>query len=638
VPEHPSAPLDVLHAAGASLPRLRILATSDLHAHITAWDYGRNRANPAVGLARTASLIATARTEVACCLLVDNGDFLQGGPMGDLGAVGGDPATVHPMISAMNALGYDAGNLGNHEFSFGMEFLLAQLAQARFPFVAANLVRRLGPTPVEDDPLVPPTLMVTRALADAEGQVHPLRIGIIGLAPPQTTQWDGARLQGRLQSRDMLEAAAAHVPRLRAAGADVVLALSHSGLGVPQASAFMENASAVLATLPGIDALVAGHTHQVFPQAGGQAQGPIDPVRGLLAGKPAVMPGFYGSHLGVIDLDLAWNGDRWQIAGGRSALRPIARRLASGKLRAMTVSAPQVVAVARPAHEATRRWAERPVGRNPQTMHSYFSMVTACDTVRLVARAQADFVAKALLDTPHAGLPVLSAAAPFHAGGRGGPENYTLIATGRLLTRHAFDLYPHPNAIAALLVTGADLQHWLERSFSQFNHVPAGAQDAPLLNPDFPSFNFDTIEGLTWQVDLTVPPRFDNRGNLIGPGSPRIRDLRHAGMPLAPDQRFVLATNSYRATGAGGFAAARTGQVILNGQASCHGILLDYVTRRGEIGGAGPPNWRFSPLAGTSVVFDSAPAAADHLNDLLPLDAEPLSLTPHGFRRFRLHL
>ena len=636
MPDHPSDPLHRAQAAGASL--LRIVATSDLHAHITAWDYGRNRANPGVGLARTASLIAQARAEVACCLLVDNGDFLQGGPLGDLGALRGDLAAAHPMITAMNALGYDAGNLGNHEFSFGIEFLMAQLAQAQFPFVAANLVRRLGPTPVEDGPLVPATVILTRALADAAGQVHPLRIGIIGLAPPQTTLWDAARLQGGLQARDMLEAAAAHVPRLRAAGADVVLALSHSGIGVPQVSALMENASAALAALPGIDALVAGHTHQVFPQADGPARGPIDPARGLLAGKPAVMPGFYGSHLGVIDLGLAWQGGAWHVIGSKSALRPIARRLASGKLRALTQSAPQIMALAQPAHEETRRWAQRGVGRTQKALHSYFSMVAASSTVRLVARAQADYVARTMQCTSHAGLPVVSAAAPFHAGGRGGPENYTLIAPGRLLTRHVFDLYPHPNAIAALLVTGADLRDWLERAFSQFNQVSPGARDAPLLNTDFPSFNFDTIEGLTWQVDLTAPPRFDNRGEPISETACRITQLCHAGAPVSDNQRFVLATNSYRATGAGGFAAARTGNVILNGQASCHGILLDYVTRLGEIPDAGPPNWGFSSLPGTSAVFDSAPAAADHLNDLLPLHAEPLSLTPQGFRRFRLHL
>ena len=622
------------------LARLRILATSDLHAHITPWDYHSNRSSPAFGLARTASLIAQARAEVECCILVDNGDFLQGSPMGDREALlaQGEGAVLHPMIAAMNALGYDAVTLGNHEFSNGLGFLLDHLAGARFPIVSANLALGLGASPLLDALLLPPTLMLTRMLRDQQGVLRPLRIGIIGLAPPQTPLWDFAKLGNSLQARDILEAAAAHVPVLRAAGADVVLALSHSGIGAGTPVPMMENASAALAALPGIDALVAGHTHQTFPAHDFPAATGIDPAHGQLWGKPAVMPGFYGSHLGVIDLDLRWDGARWRLVTGTSCLRPIARRTPAGTLQALTQSAADIIAVAQPAHRATRAWAQRPVGQNPQVLHSYFAVISASPAVRLIARAQADHVARALQAGPYGDLPVLSAAAPFHAGGRGGPENYTCIPAGRLTMRHVFDLYPHPNTIAALLLTGADLNRWLERSFSQFAQVPPGSDGAELLDPDFPSFNFDMIEGLTWEVDLTCPPRCNMRGEVIRPRFNRIVALSHQGRAVTPDQRFVLATNSYRAHGAGGFSGARPENVILNGPHASRDILLAYIAKTGSIASAGPPNWRFCAMADTSVLFDSSPAAAAHLADLQPLRAEPLALTPQGFRRFRLHL
>lgn len=612
--------------------RLRILATSDLHAHLRSWDYLKNCPSPAVGLARTASLIAKARAEVGCCLLVDNGDFLQGSPLGDaeaLQARGGQGA-LHPMISAMNLLRYDAANLGNHEFSHGLEFLMGHLAGAQFPAISSNLVHHLGPNPIDDVRLVPPSVIITRHLADQNGQIHPLRVGFVGFAPPQTALWEGAKLGSKLYGRDILEAAIAHVPRLRAQGADVVIALSHSGIGAKTAAPWMENASAALAGIDGIDALVTGHTHQTFPA-------PFKASCGLLSGKPAVMPGFYGSHLGVIDLDLIWRAGRWQVQGGQSALWPISRRSSGGALRALAPNAPAIVLASSMAHRATRAWVNQPVGHSFHALHSYFAMIGPSPALGLVARAQAAHVAQSLVDGPYAHLPILSAAAPFHAGGRGGPDNFVDIPPGPLTLRHVYDLYPHPNTVAALLVTGAQVRLWLERSFSQFPQIAPHAQDTPLLDPDFPSFNFDTIEGLTWVVDLSAPPWVDAKGAVSRPPC-RILKLSYQGKPLAADQPFVLATNSYRASGSGGFVAANTKALSLGPALSSRDALVAYIAQNGPVAADAPPHWHFVPMAGTTVLFDSSARADSHLPGLAPHRACALSLTPQGFRRFRLHL
>ena len=618
--------------------KLRILATSDLHVHITPWDYYADRASAAAGLARTATLIAAARAEVDACLLLDNGDFLQGSPMGDVEAMRDGPTEIHPMIAAMNALGYDAATLGNHEFSKGLDFLLGAIRQARFPIVCANIARQLGSTPGQDQTLLPPSVILDRDLRDAHGNRATLRIGIIGLLPPQTTQWDRQQLGDSLVTRDILDAAATHVPALRARGADIVIALSHSGIGSPKASPDMEDATTALAALPGLDALVAGHTHQTFPSGDFAASASIDPVRGLLCGKPAVMPGFHGSHLGVIDLTLRRRGTVWQVAAAQVELRPIARRTKTGRIVALTRSASAILAIANPAHRATRAWSQQAIGHAAQPLHSYFALVAPSPLVRLIARAQADHVASRLRGGPFADLPLLSAAAPFHAGGRGGPENYAALRAGPLMMRHALDLYPHPNTLAALLITGAEVALWLERSFSLFNQILPGAQDADLIDPDFPSFNFDLIEGLTWDVDLTAPPRFDSHGKVINPFGQRIRNLAHQGHPLDPDARFVLATNSYRAAGSGGFAGATPDRTILAGPASSRDVLLAYFARTDPVGDSSPPNWRFLPIGGTSAIFETAPQAESFLAELGAMAAEPLDLTPHGFRRFRLHL
>lgn len=621
-----------MNSRASSPARLRILATSDLHAHLRSWDYLKNRPNPAVGLARTASLIAKARAEAECCVLVDNGDFLQGSPLGEGEALASPAAAgaLHPMIAAMNLLRYDVANLGNHEFSYGLDFLMNHLARAQFPAISANLVRRLGASPLQDERLVPPSVIVTRELADQDGQVHPLRVGFVGLAPPQTAVWETAKLGAQLQGRDILEAAIAYVPRLRAQGADVVVALSHSGIGAEMAAQWMENASAALAALDGIDALVTGHTHQTFPVSGKAACG-------HLLGKPAVMPGFYGSHLGVIDLDLIWVAGRWQVQGGQSALQPISRRSAGGALRSVAANAPDIVQASAPAHRATRAWANKPVGSSAHALHSYFAMIAPSSTLRLIARAQAAHVAQALSGGPYAHLPILSAAAPFHAGGRGGPDNFVDIPAGPLTLRHVYDLYPHPNAVAALLVTGAELRLWLERSFGQFLQIAPQAQDVPLLNPDFPSFNFDTIEGLTWAVDLSAPPWVDAKG-VVYQSPRRILNLSYNGQPLAPDQPFVLATNTYRASGSGGFVGPTSKALPLGPPRGSREALAAYIAQNAPVAAEAPPPWHFMQMSNTTVLFDTAPRAESHLPSLTPLRATPLSITPQGFRRFRLHL
>ena len=628
---------------GPDLFLLRVLATSDLHVHLTPWDYYTDRPSALTGLARTATLIAAARSEMAAlggtCLLLDNGDFLNGSPLGDLEERRGPRTCVpHPMIAAMNALGYDAATLGNHEFSGGLAFLQSCLRDAAFPVVSANIAHRLGKGPLEDHTLVPATQILRREMTDARGVSVPLNIGLIGLLPPQTTQWDRRQLGGALVTREILEAAAAHVPDLRTRGADIVIALSHSGIGPALAVAQMENATAALAALPGIDALIAGHTHQIFPGPDMPASTGIDPQRGLLWGKPAVMPGFHGSHLGVIDLALTCKEGVWQVAAHAARLRPISRRARSGRIVPLTRSDRDILQLARPAHRATRDWTRQSIGQNADVLHSFFSLVLPCPTVRLVARAQAEHVARRLRGGPYADLPLISAAAPFHAGGRGGPENYTVIPPGPVVMRHAFDIYPHPNTSAALLVTGAELALWLERSFSLFHQVLPGARDAPLIDPAFPAFNFDLLDGLTWEVDLTRPRQFDTRGAPLAPGPQRIHKLRFQGSVVDPEGRFVLATNSYRASGSGGFAGASPDRMILCDAAGSRDILLAHIAGGAALSDAAPPNWAFTPLGDTTVIFETSPQAEAHLADLSGLRPEVLDLTPAGFRRFRLHL
>ena len=189
-------------ARAAPRVELRLLETSDLHMFVLDWDYYHARPDPTVGLSKIASLVADARAQAQNALLFDNGDLLQGSPLGDYVARrGGLASGAHPVFRAMNHMRYDAATPGNHEFNFGLDFLERSLAGAAFPYIGANIERADGAA------FLPPFRILTRRLTDDGGVSRELRIGVLGLAPPQIMIWDRVHLEGRLRCGDMVVAA-----------------------------------------------------------------------------------------------------------------------------------------------------------------------------------------------------------------------------------------------------------------------------------------------------------------------------------------------------------------------------------------------------------------------------------------------
>lgn len=634
--DHKRAPFTVLpHQV-----QLRILATSDLHAHVHPFDYYREETVVNAGLARTATLIDQLRAEAPNSLLVDNGDFLQGSPMGDYIAYsrGMREGDLHPIIAAMNLLSYDACALGNHEFNYGMGFLERSLARAEFPVLCANAVTRRGTAPASDKRRFAPYLLLDRIVTDGAGQPHKLRIGIIGLLPPQITTWDYSLLRGHLETRDMVATAEALVPEMREAGADVIVALAHTGICAEPAFDGMENAAVPLARIDGIDALVTGHSHLVFPSPLFAGLDGVDAIKGSIAGKPAVMPGFWGSHLGVIDLALTPTPAGWRVIDHQSEARPIAQRDLSGALNPLVDSAERVLDSVHKTHAATVKFMRRTVGMTQRPLNSYFALVSNATSLQLVCRAQDWHVRRHLIGTDHAALPLLSAAAPFKAGGRAGPGHYTAVPAGGLALRNLADLYSYPNTICAVRITGAQLRDWLERSAAMFRQITPGWADQPLIEPEFPCYNFDVIMGVTYEIDLSKAPRFDTQGKLLDHAAGRIRKLRFRGKAIDPSAEFVVATNNYRVNTCPALAGENRAGVVYEAPISNRDILMKYISEFRPSEPRTEPNWRFSAIRGTSALFETSPLAAAHLADLPPeLRVEPAGMTRTGFATFRLH-
>lgn len=617
---------------------LRILQTTDLHAQIFPYDYYNDQPTVGLGLANTAGVIAAVRATSDNTILLDNGDLLQGSALGDCIAYdrGLKMGDLHPVIAAMNTLEYDAATLGNHEFNYGLDFLTAALGRSQFPFISANALFKKGADPRKDRRLLPPYVMLDRQLRDGAGTLQPIRIGVLGLLPPQIVTWDESLLRGLIQSRDMVETAAALIPEMKEAGADIIVLLAHTGIGAAQHCDGMENAARPLARLPGVDALIAGHTHMLFPSAQFENIPGIDVARGTVDGTPTTMAGFWGSHLGVIDLKLQRDGGVWQVVDSRSHALPITKSNADGTRQAAVKPVSRVLKAAQQQHDATLEYMRFPIGETLKPLHSYFALIKACESVQIVCRAQRNYVANKLLGTEHAGLPLLSAAAPFKVGSLGGPGHFTNIAAGPLYQRSVADLYCFPNTICALRLRGVDLVEWLERSAAVFQQVALGKHDQELLNSDFPSYNFDIILGLAYEIDPTQPARYSVAGALVNTEAHRIRDLRYQGKPLDLNKEFVIATNNYRASTYAALNRSSTAKLVFETPVTIRNVLLNEIVQSSPLNFKCEPNWRLAPMPNSSFIYEASPKAAQFIPDVADLSIESLDETPAGFARYRL--
>ena len=600
--------------AGAAELKLRILETTDVHMNLLAWDYYQDKPTDEYGLARTITLIKAARAEVKNSLLFDNGDLIQGSPLGDWVARVKPLAAgqVHPAYKVLNALGVDAANIGNHEFNYGLPFLRQAIAGAAFPYVNANVHLDDGDgNPDNDVHAFTPYVILDRSFTDESGARQALKVGVIGFVPPQILQWDKQSLEGRVTVRDIQQTARRLVPEMRARGADLVVAIPHSGFERGETPRFAENSVARLAEVPGIDAILFGHSHGEFPGAFFAAYPQVDIGRGTINGVPAVMPGRWGDHLGVIDLVLDNASGAWKVKDSRAALRPISDKASR---KPLVAADPMVAGLIADEHAATLAYVRGAVSRITAPITSYFAQVAADPSVQIVSQAQLAYARRALAGTEFESLPLLSAAAPFKAGGRQGWNYYTDIPAGTLSIRNVADLYVYPNTVKAVRISGAQVREWLEMSAGQFNRIdPKGPAEQNLVNDAFRTFNFDTIDGVSYRIDVTQPARYDSNGKPVAPSARRIVDLRHDGRPIDEAARFIVVTNNYRASGGGGFPGLDGSNIVMDSPDENREALVQYMRTAGSIDPRADGNWSIIPVPGVRLRFLSGAGGIAHL-------------------------
>jgi 2',3'-cyclic-nucleotide 2'-phosphodiesterase/3'-nucleotidase len=622
--------------------KLRIIETTDIHMNVMDYDYYKGKSSEKIGLVRAATRVKEARAEVQNSVLVDNGDLLQGSPMGDyMAAKGIQPGEVHPAYKAMNGLDYDVANLGNHEFNYGLEYLKESINDAAFPYVCSNVFdAKTGKN------LFKPYIIKTHHVIDSEGNPQSIKVGYIGFVPPQILSWDKQNLDGKVTVKDIKETAQKLVPQMKAEGADVIVAIPHSGLSHQPYKLFAENSTYYLSEVKGIDAITFGHAHAVFPGKEFDGIAGVNNTQGTINGIPAVMPGRWGSHIGVIDLDLDKKVNGWVVTNSHAEARPIYDQAHKASLAAAD---PDMVKAIASDHQATLDFVNQPMGKASDVMYSFLALVQDDPTVQIVNQAQKDYVERFIQGDPDlADIPVLSAAAPFKAGGRkNDPTNYTEVESGQLTFRNAADLYLYPNTLVALKVTGKEVKEWLECSAAQFNQIDPTKQERQyLINWDgFRSYNFDVIDGVNYQIDVTQPARYDAACKLLNPDSERIQELTFDGKPVDPAQPFIIASNNYRAYG-GKFAGTGTPFVAFASPDENRSVLASYINRvsreQGHVVPSADNNWRIAPIAAANldVVFETSASdkAKTFIKEHGQYPMQRLGADDTGFALYRINL
>ncbi|MEO8810270.1 MAG: bifunctional 2',3'-cyclic-nucleotide 2'-phosphodiesterase/3'-nucleotidase [Rhodanobacter sp.] len=617
--------------------KVAILETTDIHSNVLGYDYYKLKPDPTVGLERTATLIQRARKEFPNHFLFDAGDTIQGSVLGDYQALGKPVACDQELAvyRAMDAIGYDGGTVGNHEFNYGLRFLSQvtgtpmnvdgghddHCAGPHFPLVLANVSSAR-----DGKPIFKPWAIVTKNIQawtpDGSEISVPLRVGIIGFTPPPIMQWDQHNLAGKVTVSGVVEAARIYLPQLQAQHPDLIVAILHGGLDTHPYTAAMENGGWYLAGVRGIDVLLLGHAHTEFPGPRYAGMKDVDARLGFVRNVPAVMAGFFGKDLGVIALVLDRKDGRWvvDLDNTHSEVRPICRRPGDAKKSVSQddacVPADRAIApLVEAAQQAAIAYVNKPIGSSTVHMSSYFADEGDMTSLAPVNAAQLDYVRKELPRShPElANMPVLAAAAAFRTG-FGGPDDYTDIPVGPLTLRSAADLYFYPNTLAAVKTSGAGLKAWLEKSAERFNRIdPARAGGQELINSRVSGYDFDQIQGgIRYVIDVSRP---------VGQ---RITWLTYKGKPVASSDPFVVVTNNYRASGGGHFPGLDGSNIVLAAPDGTREVVAKWIEQKQRIGTGDlePASWTFAPLQTRGpVMFTSRAgkldvAKADGLTDI----------------------
>ncbi len=523
-------------SAFAQTNKITIMATSDEHGNIYPIDYYTLK--PADrGLAKIYTLVKQVRSENPNSLLISNGDAIQGTPLVYY-YTKIDTTKTHPMMAVMNYMGYDAMVVGNHEIQdYGWDWLQNVAEDAEFPILSANLV--------EKD--TGKSAMTPYVIKEVGG----VKVGIIGLTTSESnTVTPPYNLAGHW-FEDAVETAGKYIKELRPQ-VDILIVSAHMGFEWGNDTKTFKYltpvregnvADAIVMKYPEIDVLITGHDHYN-----------IAPF--VRNGVLCVQPTNWGQGLAKMDITLEKDGSKWKVVKKEGVTLAV-----DSKVEASS----EILDIAKPYHDTTVSYVDSVIGEALGDIDG-----TTC---RVEDNAMLDLIHGVQLEMTGADISIAAML----------PTVAPVWKKGPIRVRDVYSLYIYDNTLWMEEVTGKDVKEALENSYRYYNVYDFGATDTPLVNPNIRAYNFDTVQGLEYVIDISKP---------IGQ---RVVSLTYKGSPVTPTQKFKLAVNNYRGNGGGGYTMFSSKKATWMSVDEIRNYMIDYIKKKGAISPEPDNNWKLLP-------------------------------------------
>lgn len=534
----------------AQTVKITVMATTDLHGHIYPYDYFTQKESND-GLAKVATLVAGVRKEAPNALLIDCGDTIQGSPLesvyqnfvqsGRLPAgvkVAQRALAIDPMVLVMNAMKYDAMTVGNHEFNYGLQNLNSARRSSRFAWLSANTVAS-GPQTKSFIPYI-------------EKTIDGVRVAVIGLTTPAIPQWEKPENYAGYSWEKPEESLKRLLELWGDKRPDLVIVAAHGGINKSNGE---ENFAWQIAAVPGLNAVIFGHSHGEVAETYNNDT--------LL-----VQPKNYGGSLARLDFELK-RGEtgKWELQSRRSRLLKVTPEVVANE---------EILTLAKPYHQAAEEYLSTP-------------MATA--SIELSA-ARGRFEDSALVDAIHE-VQLAYTKADVSLASSFNPR--LVVKAGPVTVREAAALYVFDNTLYKIEGTGKMLREALENSARYFESCATPKCDSGnLINNRFMGYNYDMAEGVMYEVDLRQP------------AGKRITNLRYKGAPLKDEQPLIIAVNNYRAAGSGGFDMFKGAKILWQSNDAIRELLIEHYTKKKSFPTSASGNWKIVPEAARERLLESA--------------------------------
>ncbi len=517
--------------ASARQTVVTILGTADLHGHIFPWDYALDAEDSDTGYAKVASVVKEVRADNPNTLLVDAGDTIQGN-LAEL--FHGEE--IHPVIQAMNRIGYDTWTLGNHDFNFGLDVLGGAIDGSQATVLVANIYQEDG------------TRWLTPYVIK---EIAGVKIGLFGLITPHIPRWEAStptHFTG-LTFTDPIAEAKKVVADLKNK-VDVIVLIAHLGL-TPEYGLASSGLAAVLSANPEIAVAIAGHAHAE--------------IAGAQVGEALVVePGRYGNKVSRIDLT-------FEVQNGACKL---VKKEAHNINTKNYPADPEVVSALQAYHDAARAEANTIIGRATADFLPQRYVLPGIPTAQVQDTALVDLINQIQLEYTGADI---SAAALFGA--------HSDLKAGMIRKRDVFNLYKYDNTLLAVKITGQQLKDYLEWSARYFNRAKPGDVTVS-FNKNSRSYNYDLFAGVDYEIDIS---------RSVGD---RITNLKFKGEPVTAEQVFTLALNNFRFNHLVAEGIFRREDIVFDSYAEwgeagrIRNLIVEYIQEKGSLTPRVDHNWR----------------------------------------------